>query len=112
MSDYGNTPSPYGEPTPSPYGGMPPAQPPGVEPPNNHLVWAILSTILCCIPVGIVSIVFAAQVNGKWQAGDYAGAQASSQKAKTWAIVSAVLGLVSGVVSVALIGIGGAGSDF
>ena len=35
----------------------------------NHLVWAILSTLFCCLPLGIVSIVFAAQVNGKLAAG-------------------------------------------
>lgn len=42
--------------------------------PDNNLVWAILSTFLCCMPFGIVSIVFAAQVDGKYAMGDYAGA--------------------------------------
>ena len=36
----------------------------------NNLVWAILSTLFCCLPAGIVSIVYAAQVNGKLAAGD------------------------------------------
>ena len=27
--------------------------------PDNYLVWAILTTILCCLPFGVVSIVFA-----------------------------------------------------
>ena len=31
----------------------------------NYLVQAILTTIFCCLPFGIVAIVFAAQVNGK-----------------------------------------------
>lgn len=59
----------------------------------NHLVWAILSTLLCCMPLGIVSIVFAAQVNGKLAAGDIAGAQDSSDKAKKWAMWSAIAGV-------------------
>jgi hypothetical protein len=86
MSDYGTPPPP------------PPA--PGYEqgpvgtPPPNYLVWAILTTIFCCLPFGIVSIVFAAQVNGKWRSGDVAGAQASSAKARMWAIIAAVVGLV------------------
>ncbi|MCG6188971.1 CD225/dispanin family protein [Maribellus maritimus] len=66
-------------------------------PPANYLVWAILTTVLCCLPLGIVSIIYAAQVNSKWMAGDYAGAQNSSRKAKTWAWVSfgaAILGAV------------------
>lgn len=60
----------------------------------NHLVWAILSTLFCCPPAGIVSIVFAAQVNGKLAAGDIAGAQESSAKAKKWAIWSAIAWVV------------------
>ncbi len=59
----------------------------------NYLVQAILVTIFCCLPFGIVSIVFAAQVNGKVAAGDYAGAIATSNKAKTWAWVSFGVGL-------------------
>ena len=60
----------------------------------NHLVWAILSTLFCCLPAGIVSIVYAAQVNGKLAAGDIAGAQESSEKAKKWAIWSAIAWVV------------------
>jgi hypothetical protein len=52
-------------------------------------VWAILSTVLCCLPLGIVSIVYASQVNTKWAMGDVAGAQESSRKAKQFAIWSA-----------------------
>ena len=57
---------------------------PAGPPPPNHLVGAILSTILCCTPLGIVSIVYAAQVNSKWQVGDFAGANEASSKAATW----------------------------
>ncbi|TDC76862.1 CD225/dispanin family protein [Actinomadura sp. 7K507] len=82
----------------------PPAPPPpnaygAGNPPPNHLVWSILTTIFCCLPAGIVSIVFAAQVNGKWKAGDQAGAMKASSNAKTWAIVSAIAGVVVGVIS-------------
>ena len=60
----------------------------------NHLVWAILVTIFCCVPTGIVSIVYAAQVNGMLNAGDYEGARRASDSARTWAIVSVALGLI------------------
>ena len=79
-----------------------PVGPAGSEPPPSNLVWAILSTVLCCLIPGIVSIVFASQVNSKWASGDYAGAQESSRKARTWAIIAAVLGLVLIVGSVVL----------
>lgn len=81
-----------------PYGAQPYGQPqygaPTGSPPSNNLVWAILSTLFCCLPLGIVSIVFAAQVNSKWTAGDVAGAMEASKKAKNFAIWSAVVGVV------------------
>jgi hypothetical protein len=55
---------------------------------------------LCCLPFGIVSIVQAAKVDGQWNSGDYAGARASSESAKKWAIIAAVSGLVIGVLYV------------
>jgi hypothetical protein len=60
----------------------------------NHLVWAILTTLFCCIPFGIVSIVYAAQVNAKLAGGDYRGAVDSSNNAKKWAIIAAVCGIL------------------
>ena len=62
--------------------------------PQNYLIWAILTTLFCCLPLGIVSIVFAAQVDGKLASGDYAGAVASSENAKRWAIIGAIAGVV------------------
>ena len=57
---------------------------------SNYLVWAILSTLFCCLPLGIVSIVYATQVDGRRLAGDLAGARELSHKAKMWAIYSAI----------------------
>src|SRR5271154_3257852 len=59
----------------------------------NYLVFAILVTVLCCLPAGIPAIVYAAQVNGKLQAGDIAGAQQASNNAKMWCWISAGVGL-------------------
>ena len=64
----------------------------------DHLAWAILSMIFCCIPTGIVSIVYAAQVNGKVAEGDLAGAREASAKAKTWAWVSFGIGILVYVI--------------
>ncbi|HTS37126.1 MAG TPA: CD225/dispanin family protein [Candidatus Solibacter sp.] len=75
-----------------------PLQTPGVVMPPvttvpNYLVFAILTTVFCCLPAGIPAIVYAAQVNGKLQAGDYAGAQQASKNAKLWCLVALGLGL-------------------
>jgi hypothetical protein len=63
----------------------------------NYLVQAILTTVCCCLPFGIVAIVYAAQVNGKLAAGDYAGAKSASDSAKMWCWVAFGLGLVAGL---------------
>jgi Interferon-induced transmembrane protein len=54
----------------------------------NYLPQAILTTLFCCLPFGIVAIVYAAQVNTKLQVGDYEGAMQASKSAKTWCWVS------------------------
>ena len=56
----------------------------------NNLIWAILSTLFCCLPLGIVSIVYATQVDGLRAAGDLAGARIAADKARFWALISAV----------------------
>ena len=62
---------------------------------QNYLVFAILATVFCCLPAGIPAIIYAAQVNGKLQAGDLAGAQAASNNAKMWCLISLGIGLAS-----------------
>ena len=73
-------------------------QQPVQPPPTNYLVFAILTTIFCCWVFGIVSIIYAAQVNSKWYAGDYQGAINSSRNAKTWAWVAFGIGIISWAV--------------
>lgn len=58
--------------------------------PNNNLVWAILSTCLCCLPLGIVSIVKAASVDKLWTEGKYNEARKTAEDAKKWALWSAI----------------------
>lgn len=82
---------------------------------SNNLVWAILSTLFCCLPLGIVSIVHAAKVNGLLVAGDIAGAQEASEKAKKWAIWAAIAGIVGGVlyfVLMMVLGLAGGASGY
>ncbi|KRG72322.1 membrane protein [Stenotrophomonas terrae] len=78
---------------------------------SNNLVWAILSTLFCCLPLGIVSIINAAKVNGLLAAGDIAGARDAADKAKKWAIYAAGAGIVVSIVYIVLVmvlGVGGA----
>lgn len=69
-----------------------PDQPPM---PSTYLVWAIVMTILCCLPAGIVAIIFASQVSARYYTGDYEGAMQASRRAQIWIIVSFVLGVLT-----------------
>jgi hypothetical protein len=74
-----------------PYYGGPGYGPPGYgPPPDNNLVWAILSTVLCCLPLGIVSIVKSNQVNTLWFQGFHAEAYKAAADARKWAMWSAI----------------------
>ena len=84
---------------PPPPPGYPPQQPPAAQAPNNYLVLSVVGLIFCLIP-GIVAIVFSAQVNGLWAQGRYAEAQKMSARARTWVIISAVLGLIGVPISI------------
>ena len=68
----------------------------------NYLIPAILATIFCCLPVGVVSIIFAAQVSGKISAGDMAGAMDASRKAKMFMFIAVGLGLLVWVTVIVL----------
>ncbi|WP_336209175.1 CD225/dispanin family protein [Nonomuraea sp. LPB2021202275-12-8] len=95
---YGQQPPGYGPPSGG-YGAQPPGGY-GQQPPDNHLVAAILTTIFCCLPLGIVSIVKSSQVNQKWQAGDYQGAVEASEEAKTWWKRALIIGIIAEVLLV------------
>jgi hypothetical protein len=75
-------------------------------------VWGILSTLFCCLPLGIASIVFAAQVDGKWASGDYAGARESSEKAKRFAMIAAGVGVGLGLLFFILAIMGGSETTY
>ncbi|MDF7801231.1 CD225/dispanin family protein [Pontiellaceae bacterium B1224] len=64
----------------------------------NYLWQSIVVTILCCWPVGIPAIIFAAKVNGLVAQGKIQEAQEASAKAKMWCWICFALGLVAGII--------------
>ena len=76
--------------------GAAPTGPVGTKP-NNYLVQSILVTLCCCLPLGIVAIIFAAQVDSKWNSGDHAGAVNASENAKKWSMIALILGLIANI---------------
>jgi hypothetical protein len=62
--------------------------------PDNYLVFAIISTVLCCLPLGIVSIIHSTKVDNLWNAGRFEEAKTASNQAKQFAIYAAIAGVV------------------
>lgn len=69
-------------------------QPQQQLPPDSHMAWAIVSTLLCCWPFGIPAIVNAAKVDKLWFSGYHQAALEASRKAKMWANISAIIGIL------------------
>ena len=97
--------------TPPPSSGAPASVP-------NYLVPAIIS-LFCCLPLGVVGVIFAAQVNGKVAAGDTAGALDAAKKAKMFSFIAiglGLLGIIGYVLFVVIMGVGmglaGSSSNF
>lgn len=67
---------------------------PNPAPPDNNLVWAILCTIFCCIPLGIVAIIKSTKVKELWALGDYEGAQKAANDAKKYSLWGAAVALI------------------
>lgn len=68
------------------------------RPPKTWLAESIIVTLLCCMPFGIVAIVYASKVESKFYMGDDYGANKSSDEAKKWVTISAVTGVVFGFI--------------
>jgi hypothetical protein len=82
---------------------MDPLQPIGQVPnprPKNWLVESILVTIFCCLPLGIVGIIYASSINTKYDSGDFAGAAEASKQAGMWTKIGFFVGLAVDILAV------------
>lgn len=100
--------------TQQPMNTQPPFQQPNNQQmppqPDNYLVWAILVTVLCCLPFGVASIIYSVKVGSLYAQGDYNGAVDASQKAKKFAMIGGIGGLVFIIIYVIFMIIAGAGA--
>ena len=68
--------------------------------PKNYLLESILLLFCCAGLFAIPAIIYAMQVDAKYNAGDYEAAEGSSSKAKMWCIIALCIGLVCGALGV------------
>lgn len=62
--------------------------------PPTYLVWAILSTLCCCLPLGIVAIVKSCQVSSAYAHGNYDAALIASDDARRWCLYTFMAALL------------------
>lgn len=67
---------------------------PPEAPPKNWLIESILVTLLCCLPLGIVGIVYATKVDTLWTTGQREEALKASREAGKWVKIGALSGFV------------------
>ena len=73
--------------------------------PSSYLALAIISTILCCLPTGIVSIIYATKVNSAYEDGKYDEANKASKNAKTWGFISVGIALFGWLIYILIFGV-------
>ena len=80
--------------------------------PDSNLIMAIITTVLCCVPVGGYAIYLAIQSDQAWKNGDAATAAEFGAKARQFSIYAVIAGLVVGVLwGISSFVLGGAGSS-
>jgi len=69
---------------------------------EDHLVKSIIATVCCCVPFGVVGIVYATQVGTLLRKGDRAAAEEASRKAGLWSTLAIGIGVVLNALAFAL----------
>lgn len=105
---------------PNPSAPMPPGQqpggpggyaPPGYAPqgyagpaPNipDYLVWSIITTLCCCLPLGIAGIVLSVQTKSEMKIGNFAAAQEKSKYAFYCNLIGLIVGFLVNIIAFAV----------
>ena len=66
--------------------------------PDSHMLFAILSTLFCCLPVGVYAIILASKVDGLYLMGEYEEARMKADDAKKWSIIGMVCSIIGWLI--------------
>ena len=70
-----------------------------IQKPENYLVWSILATLMCCLPLGIAAIIYSTKVDSAWNAGRYEEAVKASEQTKQFLLFSVIGGVIIFAIS-------------
>ena len=73
--------------------------------PDNHMALAIITTIMCCLPFGIVAIIKANSVDSLYAMKQYDAAIMASNEAKKWSYIGMLVSILVWVGYVVVWGI-------
>lgn len=66
--------------------------------PQQYVALSIITLVCCCVPMGIIALIYGNKVSTSWRLGDYEDAEKSSKIAK-WCSIG---GMIGGFVVIAL----------
>lgn len=72
--------------------------------PNSNMALAIITTVLFCLPLGIVGIIKANKVNNLYNEGLYEAAQEAAKEAKKYSIIGIVISVAIILIYVIIVG--------
>ncbi len=95
----------YGQPNygPSPAYAANQGQSSRVPQPSSHMALAIITTLMCCLPTGIVAILKSSKVDSLYFAGRYDEAVEASKSSMNWSIAGIVISLIGWIAYVLLV---------
>lgn len=75
-----------------------------MQKPDNNLAWSILTTVLCCMPLGIVAILKSNKVDTLWAQGAQDEAIKAANDAKKFCIIGVIASAIFWVLYFILYG--------
>lgn len=60
-----------------------------------YIILAVFTIFVCCVPLGVVAVVYASRINSLLRSGDYEGARDSAKKAKLFSVIGIIGGIIS-----------------
>ncbi len=93
-------------PPPPPHNPEPKVNYINISNPRALIIESILVTLFCCLPGGIVSLIYALRIEDLWQAKRYQEALQAAKSSKMWLIISLCAIIIYPIIYFVLLAIG------